>query len=132
VGLVSTEATAHGGDVVGGIADMKVDGAVHDVLILDNGLILAQRTDKRTAGKHRLVALAQSGPAVELARHHRFIPYETITAADLPGGITVRATLTLHDGTRITFKEPMSADRLTNDSGDAFRAFVTSFVRQPA
>lgn len=132
VGQVSTEATAHGGDVVGAIADMKVDGKTHDMLILDNGLLLAERLDKRTEGKDRLHALVRSGPVVELARRHRFIPYETVATAELPSGVTVRATLTLHDGTRITLKEPLSADRLTKDSDDAFRAFLGRFVRQPA
>ncbi|MBL0888216.1 M48 family metallopeptidase [Myceligenerans indicum] len=132
VGLISTEATAHGGDVVGGIADMKVDGTVHDMLILDNGLILAKRLDKRTEGKHRLVALAQSGTVAELARRHTFIPYENVAAAELSGGITVRATLTLHDGGQVTLKEPMSADRLSKESADVFRALLGRYVRQPA
>ena len=66
-GQVSATATAHGGDIVGGIADVKVDGTPHDILVLDNGLILAERSDKRVEGKNRLIALARSGPVAELA-----------------------------------------------------------------
>lgn len=132
VGQVATEATAHGGEIVGGIADMKVDGIAHDMLILDNGLLLAERVDRKTEGKHRLVALARSGPVVELAKRHRFIAYESIAAADVPNGITVKATLTLRDGRTVALKEPMSADRLTKDSDDAFRALVGRYATQPA
>ena len=39
----SATATADVGEVVGGIADMKADKATYDVLILDNGLILAEK-----------------------------------------------------------------------------------------
>lgn len=130
-GQVSAAATAHGGDIVGGIADVKVDGSPRDMLILDNGLILAERSDKRTEGKDRLVALARSGPVTELAATHRFIAYESVASVQ-PGNLALaNATLTLHDGTSITFKEPLSAARLTKQSAEAFHAFLAPYTGQP-
>ena len=53
-------------------------------------------------------------------------------ASALPGNRALaNATITLHDGTSVTFKEPMSADRLTKQSAEAFHAFLAPYAEQP-
>ncbi|WP_125774561.1 M48 family metallopeptidase [Antribacter gilvus] len=130
-GLVSETATAHGGDVIGGIADVKVDGTRQDLLVLDNGFILVPSA-KKPEGKDRLIALVESGSVVELAERHRFVAYESVATAQLDGRVTVKATLTLHDGTVMTLKEPLTADRLTSDSAELLTAHLQAYTGQPA
>ncbi|WP_435736753.1 M48 family metalloprotease [Cellulosimicrobium sp. PMB13] len=124
------QATAHGGDVVGGLANVKVDGAYHDVLVLDNGLILVPCPKKTEGGKGRLVGLVQSAPVERLAAAHRFLPYEQIASAVVRKVTPVRVDLTLHDGTVVALHETWSGERLTKDSDEALLAFVGPYVRE--
>ncbi|MCB7137139.1 M48 family metallopeptidase [Cellulosimicrobium marinum] len=126
---VAAQATAHGGQVVGGLANVKVDGTQHDVLVLDNGLVLAPCPKKTEGGKARLAALARSAPVAELARTHRFLPYEQIHAAVVRKVTPARVDLTLHGGATVTLHETWSGERLTKDSNEALAAFVTPYVR---
>lgn len=127
-GQVNEAATAHGGDVVGGLASVKVDGKKHDVLVLDNGLILVPTPKKDEFGKQRLLGLLQSGSVVQLASYHRFLAYEEIAVARVLKQIPVRAELTLHDGRTVSISEAWSGERLAKDSGDLLVAHLLAYA----
>ena len=115
-GQVATAPTAHGAEVLGGLASVKVDGAKHDVLILDLGLILVPTPKRDEHGKQRMLALLASGSVVELASHHRFLAYEEIAWAVITKRIPVHADLTLHDGRTVSLRETWSGEGLSKDS----------------
>ncbi|GIG21965.1 hypothetical protein Cch01nite_26890 [Cellulomonas chitinilytica] len=127
-GQVSQAATAHGGDVIGGLATVDVDGKPAEVLVLDNGLVVVPSTKNTDGGKERLVLLARV-PAVELAARHRFVSFEDVAAAEVHKRTPVKVTVTLHDGTTLTLKERWSGDRLTKDSDDALIGALLSSAR---
>lgn len=124
------QATAHGGDVVGGLANVKVDGTYHDVLVLDVGLILTPCPKRTEGGKARLVELVRSAPVADLAARHRYVPYEQIATAVIRKVTPARVDLTLHDGTTLTLHETWSGERLTKDSDEALVAHVAPYVRE--
>lgn len=127
---VAETATAHGGEIVGGLANVKVDGAPHDVLVLDNGLILVPSPKKTEGGKARLVGLVQSAPVDRLAAAHRFLAYEEIASAVVRKVTPARVELTLHDGTTVSLHETWSGERLTKDSDEVLVAHVAPYVRE--
>ena len=127
-GQVSEVASAHGGDVVGGLATVDVDGKPSEVLVLDNGFVVVPSTKSTDGGKARLVALAQV-PAVELAAHHRFVSFEDVAAVDVQKTTPVRVTVTLHDGTTVAIKERWSGERLSKDSDDVLVGALVSAAR---
>jgi len=129
-GQVSEVATAHGGDVVGGLATVDVDGEPHEVLVLDNGLVLVPSTKNTDGGKERLAMLAQV-PAVELAARYRFVSFEDVARAEVLKRTPVKVTFTLHDGTTVALKERWSGDRLTKDSDDVLIGAAQSFAGEP-
>ncbi len=122
--------TAHGGEIVGGLANVKVDGAPHDVLVLDNGLILVPCPKKTEGGRSRLVGLVQSAPVDRLAAAHRFLAYEQIASAVVRKVTPARVDLTLHDGATVSLHETWSGERLTKDSDEALVAYVMPYVRE--
>ncbi|MFC8922658.1 M48 family metallopeptidase [Cellulosimicrobium sp. NPDC057127] len=126
---VAAEASAHGGEVVGGLANVKVDGVPHDVVVLDIGLVLAPCPKKTEGGKARLARLVQSAPIDQLARTHGFVAYEQIASVAVHKVSPARVELTLHDGTTLTLHATWSAERLTKDSDQVLVAHVAPYVR---
>ncbi|WP_136517926.1 M48 family metallopeptidase [Cellulomonas telluris] len=116
VGQVGERATAHGAEVLGGIANMQVAKVQHDVVVLDNGLLLVRCPKKTEGGKHRIAALLRSAPLVELAAQHRFLPYEEVASAEVLRHTPVRVAFTLRDGTTLELKELWTGERLTKNS----------------
>lgn len=129
---VDAVATAHGGAIVGGLANVEVDGVQHDVLILDNGLILRPCPKKTEGGKLRLAQFAQAAPVPELAAANRFLSHEDIAAATIDRRVPIRVSLTLHNGQTVKVYEKWSGESLTKSSADDLRDAVTPFVRTPA
>ncbi|GAA1406495.1 M48 family metallopeptidase [Oerskovia paurometabola] len=126
---VSTTATAHGAEILGGLANVKVDGAQHDVLVLDTGLVLRPCPKKSDGGKNRLIALLQSGEVADVAASNRYLAFEDIREATVVRAGPVRADLTLHDGTVVRVQETWSGERLTKDSDQAFLAGIYPYVK---
>ena len=124
--LVQATATAKGGEIVGGIANMKVDGAWHDVLILTNGLILAPGPKSTDGGKKRLRALAASAPVEELARAHRFLAFEDVASVTVLKEVPVRLEVGLHDGRTVKLEESWTGDNLTRQCRDNLVAGLRS------
>lgn len=121
-GQVEATATAHGATVLGGLANLDVNGGQHDVVVLDNGLLLVPCPKKTEGGKNRMLTLLDSAPVVELARRHQFMPFEEVRTAAVLRTTPVRVTFTLHDGSTVALKEKWTGDRLANDSADVLVA----------
>ena len=115
-GQVAETATAHGGEVLGGLASVKVDGTKHDVLVLDIGMILVPTPKKDEYGKARMISLLQSGSVVQLASYHRFLAYEQIAIAHIVKRTPLHADLTLHDGRTLSLKETWTGETLDKES----------------
>src|SRR5262249_42410623 len=125
---VDTVATASGGEIVDGYANVKVDGVPHDLLILDNGLILVPCPKKTDGGKSRMVALIQSGPVAELARHNRFLSYEEIARADLTRRVPTRFRITPHNRQQLSRLTQLTADTLTKNTQLALATAMVQFA----
>ena len=128
VGQVHDRATAHGASVLAGLANVSVDGAQHDVVVLDRGLVLVPCPQQTDGGKARLVGVVRSAPVHELARRHRFVPYEDVRSATVRRASPVQATVELHDGTRLELKEKWSGEYLTKDSQGVLVAHLQSLT----
>lgn len=128
-GPVHERATAHDAAVVAGLANVTVDGSPYDVVVLDRGLVLVPCPKKTDGGKDRLLGVVRSVPVHELARAHRFVPYEEVRSATVHRSSPVHATLDLHDGRTLTLKEKWSGEYLAKDSQDVLLAHLGSFAR---
>jgi Zn-dependent protease with chaperone function len=129
---VETVATARGSSIVGGLANVKVDEAPHDVLLLDTGLILRPCPKGSEGGKQRLVAWATSAPPAELAKANRFVAFEDIASATIDKRVPIRVSLRLHNGQTIRVYETWGGESLTKSSADDLREAITAFVAAPA
>ncbi|MGC4803634.1 M48 family metallopeptidase [Micromonospora sp. DT233] len=106
-------------DLVGGLANFKIDGVEHDVLVLDRGLVLIPDPGKASKGEERLRALVGSVPVAELATRHPFLPYEEITSVVVRREVPLKAELTLHGGRTMAMQELFSSEFLGKHSRDA-------------
>jgi Zn-dependent protease with chaperone function len=120
--------TARRTDVMGGIANVKIDGVVHDVLIMGDGLILIPCPKTTDGGRQRMAALVSSAPGPELAARHRFLSFETITTAVIKTAAPVHARLTLKTGATVTIQESWTSNMLTSDSRDLLHQALTPLV----
>jgi Zn-dependent protease with chaperone function len=127
VGQVTEAPSAHGGEVHGGLASVKVDGTKHDVIVLDVGLILVPTPKKDENGKQRMISLLQSGSVVQLASYHRFLAFEQIASARILKRTPVQAEVTLHDGTTVSLKETWTGESLTKDSTLQLLGFLLAY-----
>lgn len=130
--VVETQATAYGGEILSGIATVKVNGSPHDIVILDNGLILIPGLKKTGDGKARLLAAARSAPPIELAKANTFIGLEDVDRVVISRRSPVRAEVVCKDGRTFDIAEAWGSDRLNNEAHDAFFAVLGRFVAQPA
>jgi hypothetical protein len=119
------EAAAYVGQVLGGIADMKSDGATYDVLILDTGLLLAEAPDGQAhAGKWRLQTLQESGSLAGLVARHRFVPFSSMELTTVSNAVTVKATIRLKDSSTLRLKARMSSEFLGVKDDDLFKQLL--------
>jgi len=114
--VVEQRASATGAGVIAAIANVKVDGVDHDVLVLDKGLVFVGVPPKSGTGKSRMEQLLSSAPAEELAKQHRFLPYEEIRSTNITKRIPLRADVTLHSGQTISLNQPWTSEELTKNS----------------
>jgi hypothetical protein len=124
-GPVAVPEAANVGQVVGGIADMKSDETTYDVLILEHGLLLAEKpADTQYDGPGRLQMLIDSGSLAEVAARHRFVPFGSMKKAKVSGWITAKATMTLEDGTTLRLKERTSSEYLAPKNDEVFKHYL--------
>lgn len=115
-GQASDQATAHGSEILGALANIDVDGKPHDVVVLDQGLVLVPCPKSKDGGKARLEQMLASMPVVELAAAHRFLALEDVARATVLKSIPARVQLHLHSGATVTLKESWTSETLTGDS----------------
>jgi len=124
--VVRRQATAEGAQLLGGLANVKVDGVEHDLLVLDRGLVLIGNPGKADRGTRRLEELVSSAPVTELAGRHRFLPFEEVTGAEIQREVPLKAELTLHDGSRVSLREQWSSELLEKESRDTLLSALRS------
>lgn len=123
---VETVATAKKSDVLGGIGNTKVNKADHDMLILDNGLILIPGGGNTEKGNERMIAALRSAPIGELAQRYQFLPFEEIVSVTITKQVPVRANLVLRNGQTVELKEGWTSDLLSKDSRDTLVGIFNS------
>lgn len=116
--IVARQVTADGADLVGALANVKVNGVDHDLLVLDRGLVFVGNPGGSNQGRQRLRELVGSSPIASLAKMNRFLPYEEIASAVVRKRVPTRAELTLHDGNTVTLHEAWGSEELANKSRD--------------
>ncbi|WP_422736807.1 M48 family metallopeptidase [Micromonospora sp. WMMD729] len=116
--VVEERVSGRDADLIGALANIKIDGTEHDVLILDRGLVLVADPGKASQGETRLRTLVESVPIAELATRHTFLPYEEIASVDVKRQVPLKAELTLHDGRVVAMQELMSSELLEKQSRD--------------
>lgn len=119
--LVNTAASATNAEVVGALANVKVDGVAHDLVLLDAGFVFVPSPKSSDDGKQRLTLLVSSASPSQLAKDHRFLPYEEVVSARITKNVPLRIALTLHDGTTVAIHETWTGEQL-GKSSDALRA----------
>ncbi len=124
--VVEQRASATGAGVIAAIANVKVDGVEHDLLVLDKGLVFVGNPGKSDKGKVRLQQLVGSAPADEIAKQHRFLPYEEITSVAIVKNVPLRADLTLHSGQRVSVHEAWGSELIAKNS----REVLTDVLKQ--
>ncbi len=111
----STAADAHGADIVDGLANVRVDGVDHDLLILTTGLLMTPAPKSTDNGKRRLLAWAQSAAPSQLAAEAWHIAYEDMAGAELHKKLPLKLTLNLRDGSKHELHGRLTGEMLTDD-----------------
>jgi Zn-dependent protease with chaperone function len=125
---VDVVATAHGGEIIDAMANVKINGVPHDLLILDNGFIVAPCPKSTDGGKNRLIGLVQSAPVAELAKRYHFLAYEQIAQAKLTRKIPLRFEMTLHNGQTVTVHTQLTADHLGKETQVVLAKAMAQFM----
>ncbi|MFE9656103.1 M48 family metallopeptidase [Micromonospora sp. NPDC006431] len=116
--VVQARASARNADLIGALANIKIDGREHDVFVLDNGLVLVPDPGKSHEGEKRLKQVLGATPIAELAARNPYLPYEEIRSAEVTKQVPLKATLTLHDGRTVQVQELMASELLEKHSRD--------------
>ena len=122
--VVEARATATGADVIGAMANVKVDGAPTDLILLSRGFLFVPAPRSTDKGEERIGRLLSSNDVADLAKTYRFVPFEEVAAATVVKAVPINAELTLHDGATVTLKESWSGDTV-GDSRDTLEAVLT-------
>lgn len=116
--VVQTRASARNADLIGALANIRIDGREHDVYVLDNGLVLVPDPGKSREGEKRLKQVLGATPIAELAGRNPYLPYEEITSVEVTRRVPLKATLTLYDGRTVQVQELMASELLEKHSRD--------------
>ncbi len=124
--MVEQEATARGGEVIAGLANVKFGGLEVDLYVLDNGVIAVRTTEDSTEGRKRMLTLMESTSPQELAKAHPFLAFENLKKVTITKEIPLRATLELHNGKTFDLKESWTGDELHKHS----RKVITDIFKE--
>jgi Zn-dependent protease with chaperone function len=127
--IIERRATATGSDIIGALANVKVDGMHTDLVLLDRGFVFVPGPKSTDNGKDRLRTLLSSGPVEELAARFRFVPYEEIAAATISKRTPVRAELRMHDGATVAVEERWTGEQL-GESRDALLSVLDRIAQR--
>ncbi|BCJ53539.1 Zn-dependent protease [Actinoplanes sp. NBRC 14428] len=111
-GIIERKATAKGSDVIAAMANLKVDGAHTDLVLLDRGFLFVPGPKSTDNGKQRLQELLSSAPVEQLATRYRFVPFEEVRATTVTKRTPAKAELHLHDGTEVALEERWTGEQL--------------------
>lgn len=125
--VVQRRADASGARLVAALANIKVDGVDHDLLMLNRGLVFVSNPGKADKGTKRLRELVESAPIAELASRNQFLPFEELATATVRKAVPLKAELVLHDGRRLTLQEAWSSELLEKNSRDTLLEALKSF-----
>jgi Zn-dependent protease with chaperone function len=128
--LVEKTADATGSGVIAALANVKVDGVEHDLIVLNQGLVFVANPGKADQGKRRLAEIIGRGPAAELAQANRFLPYEEVMSASIAKRVPARAEVVLHGGRTIGLQETWGSELITKDSRDVLLDVLGTLARR--
>lgn len=104
-----------------------MNGAEHDLLVLDRGLVLIADPGGVDEGAKRMRELLQTVPVAELAANHRFVPYEEVATVSVTREVPVRAQIVLHDGTELSLQESWTGELLEKESRNTLLEVLRDF-----
>jgi Zn-dependent protease with chaperone function len=122
--VVEARATATGADVIGAMANVKVDGQETDLILLSRGFVFVPAPKSSDKGEERIGRMLSANNPAELAKTYRFLPFEEVARAQVLKSVPINAELTLHGGATVTIKERWSGDTV-GDSRDTLEAVLT-------
>jgi Zn-dependent protease with chaperone function len=126
-GQASAHADALGAQLLGAVSSVKVDGARHDVYVLDEGLVLVP-VPFRGSGRKRMLALLDGTSVADLAARYRYLPYEEVATARLWSRVPLRARLALKRGGTVRLSATMRSEDL--GGGGAVLAAAVAELRK--
>ncbi|MGE0218760.1 M48 family metalloprotease, partial [Mycolicibacterium sp.] len=114
------------GEVLAGIGQMRSGASAYDVLLLPDGLVLAENPGAHQPGGWTDIhQLARFGSARLIAERHRFISVTSIAEARVSGQLTTKVALRLTDGTKIALRSRLSSPQLNEGSDRVFKEQLT-------
>jgi Zn-dependent protease with chaperone function len=116
--LVEKTASATGAGVIAALANVKVNGVEHDLIVLNNGFVFVPNPGKADQGKQRLSEIIHGAPAAELAHAHRFLPFEEVASANISKRVPTKAEVVLHDGRTVGLHETWGSELIVKESRD--------------
>jgi hypothetical protein len=130
--VVEQQATASGAEIIGALANVKVEGIHADLFILSRGLVFAPAPKSTDDGKERVHQVLATVTPERLAEMHRYIAFEDMVAVTISKRSPARAQITLHGGSTVTFEERWTGFTLA-DSQDTLLAVLDRVAqRAPA
>jgi hypothetical protein len=112
----ASDATPAGAAVVGGLVNLRIDGARADLLILETGLFVVPGLPRGRAGvaKQRLAAIAAADDPTRAhaAAGGRFLPYADVTTAARVARVPRTWRLTRRDGAAMLVRAGLDSDEL--------------------
>ncbi|MBM2614423.1 M48 family metallopeptidase [Actinoplanes sp. LDG1-06] len=121
--VVEARATASGADVIGLMANVKVDGQETDLILLNRGFLFVPAPKNKDEGEERIGRMIANNDVAELARTYRFVPFEEVTSAQVHKAVPINAELRLHNGSTVTLKESYTGATV-GDSRDTLEAVL--------
>ena len=121
----AAQVSPSGAEPVGGIANVKLDGRSHHLVITDIGLVLTPCVAKAlNPGDDELRALLERRPA-ELVRREGavWLPYEEFARVTIDREIPIKATLRRHDGVAHKLVETYTG-HVEGESRETLRALL--------
>ncbi|GAB2605150.1 hypothetical protein Aab01nite_79010 [Paractinoplanes abujensis] len=115
--VVEAKATASGADVIGLMANVKVDGQETDLILLSRGFLFVPAPKDKDKGEERISRMLASNDVAELARTYRFVPFEEVVGTQVHKAVPINAEIRLHGGAMVTMKESYTGDTV-GDSRD--------------
>jgi Zn-dependent protease with chaperone function len=129
--VIERTVTADGSDVIAALTGFKVAGQDHDLIVLNRGLVLIPGGGS-SDGEDRLRRLLSAGPVEDLARLHRFVPFEEVVGVSIGRRVPVRAELRMHNGETLAMEQRWGGEKL-GKSDDTLLAVLDSLAeRSPA